>query len=219
VITAVATPGSPLAAKPDLPALGGALSPAELEMLRQRAGLQPSDTSKDAALAAAWEAAREVLENYLNRDLGPAGLRDEVFTHIRRCTVSLRAYPVKRIEAVITADGQEVSGYHVERRTGLVHFDARSARHELLVRYDADPPRSGAILSAQLAAFDGLWAGLNSSGQIAAATGAIKSISSDGARVEFDVGSGAVSASGIDPESGLPAQLVGLLAPYRREDA
>lgn len=193
-------------------------TPALMEALRVRAGLQANDNSKDAEITAAFNGAVVWLEDYLDRFL-VGGNYVETFVHKRGEVISLKGYPVVQINDLTSLSPDSVdttAPYHLDRVNGLVHFDGVIAEHELQIDYDTDDALSGVLMMAATKLFDVIWAGFNSSGGTVA-TGAVKSISSDGARVEFDVGSGSSSsASGIDSSTGLPAGMDALLNVYRR---
>lgn len=187
-----------------------------LEILRVRIGLDPDDTSKDAEITAAYLAALSWLEQYLDRFLEP-GTFTETFTHVAANVISLKGYPVDGI-INMSSDNTDPIHYHVEARNGLIHFDGFLVAHELVVEYDATPVLEGAMMLALLGLFDVVWGTFTSSAaEESLGSGAIKAITSDGARVEFDVSSGASSSFGsIDPNSGMPMAVAAMLQVYRR---
>jgi hypothetical protein len=191
-------------------------SPELLEMLRVRVGLAADDPSRDDEITAAYLGALSWIEQYLDRFM-EAGTFTEKFTHVASNKLSLKGYPVESV-ASMTADdmsGPPIS-YHVEASNGLIRFDGFAVAHEITVVYDADPQISGAILAALLALFDVVWSTFNSSSSEAEA-GVVKSITSDGARVEFDVSGGSSSFGAVDPSSGMPSAVAAMLHLYRRE--
>lgn len=186
-----------------------------MALLRVRVGLEPDDESKDVEIGAAYVAALTWLENYLDRYLEP-GTYTETFTHVSANVVSLKGYPVETINTITPDEGEEVH-YHLERTNGLLHFDGYLVSHELVIEYDAEPVVDGALLIALLGLFDVVWATFNTGTDQPAGSGAIKAITSDGARVEFDVSSGSSSGFGsIDPNSGMPVAIAGMLYGYKR---
>jgi hypothetical protein len=191
-------------------------SPELLELLRVRVGLAPDDASKDGEITAAYTGALSWIEQYLDRFM-EAGTYSETFVHVASNKLSLKGYPVEEILSM-TAD--EMSGpplaYHVETKNGLVRFDGFAVAHEITVEYDAEPEISGAILAALLALFDVVWNSFNSTSS-EVESGVVKSITSDGARVEFDVSGGSSSFGAVDPASGMPSAVAAMLHLYRRE--
>ena len=188
-----------------------------IETLRQRIGLQPTDNSRDTEILLAMGVTQGLLEAYLDRFLTQKTYTEK-FTHISRSVISLRGYPV---DSIISVTGTDVP-YHLDAEAGLVHFDGYVHSHEVTIVYiggfDADAI-PGALEYAYLAAFDMVWQSNQSVGG-ALGSGVVKSVASDGARVEFfDPTSGGASAVGLDPESGLPVSVIGLLNLYRREKA
>lgn len=185
-----------------------------MELLRARVGLPAGDTSKDAQIVQALTLAYEWLETYLNRCLVP-GTYIETFTHLVGYTLSLSAFPVSVVNSVENENAQPVTYYHLDYGNGILHFDGFARAHQLTINYTMDTPPA-ALMVAILAVFDLLWASLFGSGS-AVAGGVIKSIASDGARVEFAVESSSGSSGAIDPITGLPMSVLGLLHIFRRE--
>jgi hypothetical protein len=186
-----------------------------LKLLRVRVGLPVDDASKDDLITAAYGTAGRMLENYLDRSL-EAGGHSETFTHAANNVVSLRAYPIDEIMNIVTASGAEITAYHVAKQSGLVHFDSRQVQHEIMVTYTSLDPIDSVLGLALLSVFDQVYnsiTAVNSGGAVSG--GAIKSISSDGARIEY--ASGTESASGVDSASGIPTSVLGLLQAYRRQ--
>lgn len=192
-----------------------------LELLRQKVGLQANDASKDQMIIVAWQGAYQWLEVYLDRFLDPDGVKSEVFTHVTGGTISLKGYPLQGIVSITDVYGNDITAYHYESTTGLIHFDGHVVSHELSVDYYMANPVTGPLWLAVVQVFDQVWAGMQATGGAAAlGAGVVKAVTSDGARVEyFDPSSGGDSAVGIDPGSGLPAATVAMLAPYKREYA
>lgn len=188
-----------------------------LQMLRVRIGLDGADTSQDAEIEMVYGLSVQWMENYLDRILyTQSGTEIETFTHVHKHTLSLRGYPTIGITTVVATEGENVLKYHLESSNGLLHFDGLMHAHELVVTYTMDDPMAGPLFLALLAIFDLAWANYNGTVDTDA-TGAVKAISSDGARVEFDVGSESYGIGGLDLGSGLPARVIGLLNGYRRE--
>jgi hypothetical protein len=201
-----------LATPPSQPPLPGI----PFELLRVRIGLLPTDTSRDLEIQMIWDGAIVSLENYLDRYLRP-GDYVETFTHIVRNVISLKGYPVTAVASIVNSFGADVMAYHVEPLTGLVHFDGTLISHEAVISYTANPPLNGIMLVPVLALFDTLWGGYAGAGQVAVGGGAVKAISQDGARIEFDTSSGGAVASGLDAATSMPAAFLGMLEAYRRK--
>lgn len=188
-------------------------SNATLALLRIRIGLDATDTSNDANLSTAYSVTVQWLENYLDRILfSETGTETETFTHLNLHVLSLKGYPTIDVTSITTSDSSPE--FHLEHKTGLIHFDGRLFAHEVTVVYTMEDPMVGPLQLAMLMVFDTVWSNLASAGSVSG--GAVKAISSDGARVEFDTSSAAALATGIDPDTGLPAQVVGILQGFRR---
>jgi hypothetical protein len=174
--------------------------------------LPPGDTTKDAEITAAWAMVTSWVETYLDRWLVP-GAYSEVFTHVARRVLSLKAYPVTAITSMIGEMGGGIISYHVEKPNGLVHMDGFMLSHELTVLYDATPDVDGPIMLAMLSVFDSVWRDLSAT-EPSGGDGPVKAISSNGARVEFDLAAGGAD---IDAGSGLPTSVAYMLNLYRRQ--
>lgn len=193
-------------------------SPEMLQILRVRVGLAADDTSKDAAITAAYIGALSWLETYLDRYL-EAGTYTEVFTHVAANVISLKGYPVDAIISMNADEDLTAVHYHLEKQNGLIHFDGFAVSHQLTVEYEATPVINGALQLALLGLFDVVWGVFNST-TAEESGGAIKAISSDGARVEFDISGGGASGYGvIDPNSGMPVAVAAMLYGYKRWSA
>ena len=201
--------------------------PLSIETLRVRIGLAANDPARDAEINAVSKAAMALLENYCDRKF-PFESDQETFTHFDGVTVSLRRYPIWNVSSVTDYLDNPVSRYHVDKERGLVMFDDyRVVRHELKIRYqggfdlpnnDGHPEFPEDLLMAFYNVFDAIfdtYTGAAGAGALGA--GVVKSIASDGSRVEFfDPTSGGAAAVGIDPESGLPVAAAAIIANYRR---
>jgi len=183
-----------------------------LKVLRVRIGLDVDDATRDAELTAAWGMVTAWVEVFLDRWLVP-GAYSEVFTHIARRVVSLKAYPITDVTSMVGDMGAQVMAYHVEKSNGLVHMDGFLLAHELEILYTAVPDVDGPLLLAMLAVFDIVWTDLSAT-QPAGGDGPVKAISSNGARVEFDLAAGGAD---IDAGSGLPQSVAYMLNLFRRQ--
>lgn len=180
-----------------------------LKVLRTRTGLAGDDTTMDAMLELNWEGAIQWAEEYLDRFLEP-GQREEEFTHIAGDgTVQLRGYPVVSIEDIAVSSGNTLPDYHLDRRTGLLQFDSQLVAHTLTVSYEQGNPLKGPLFIALLNLFDAINGGMN--GDSVAAQ--VKGTAIDGMRVDYAVGS---SAANPLQTMGMPDDVVGMLAPFRR---
>ena len=191
-----------------------------IEQLRVRVGLLDNDASRDADILIARSYAQGIVEEYLDRWLDE-GTYTEEFIHITQNTVSLKAYPIIAITSVQREDGSDIE-YHIDARNGIVHFDGFVRDHRVVVVYDggygvqfAIP---GGVEMAILMMFDHAWETfIKVAGSSSVGGGVIKSIQSDGARVDFDVSGDSGSGAGIDPGSGILYAALGLLRLFRRE--
>lgn len=182
---------------------------------RARLGLDPADSSRDSDIDAYYALAVNWLESYLDRFL-IAGTQTETLVHKFGDTISLKGYPVISITSAI-ADNQELDKrpYHLDHINGLIQFDGTVGIHETTIVYQMGDPLVGVLGYALLPVFDLVAAGMNTTVD-AVGGGAIKAITSDGAKVEFDVGSGGSVGSITVDETGLPESIVGILELYKR---
>lgn len=190
-------------------------NPTLLDQLRVKIGLAVGDASRDAEIIEVYSAVLQWLEDYLDRWLEP-GIRIEQFVHVAGYGISLRGYPIDVYNGfTVTGDGESVTAAHLDSGNGWLHFDGHRAFHEVTVKYSQMDPIRGPLLLAVLALFDAYWGQVHGGGAVAGG-GAIKAISNDGARIEFDTSGGGSSLSGTDPLSGLPSMVAAMLEPYRR---
>lgn len=193
-----------------------------IEQLRVRVGLDSADATRDADIIAAQAIANNVLEGYLDRTL-TEGQYTEEFVHCWNNHVSLKAYPLISIDSVAGAEPSRIFQHHHDSARGLLFFDGAVADHKMTVTYTggygATYPMPPALELALLLCFDQVWGTMNANADGVDGSGAIiKSISSDGANVQFDVSaSGGALDSTYDDETGLPVSVVGLVRPFRRE--
>ena len=173
----------------------------DLETARIRIGLESTDTSKDVELTAAMEASLHYAEKYCDRFFMFQTDVAELI-HFESSDVQLHRYPVTAV-ASIEFDGEPLEvPYHIEKKTGRLVFDSRFYAHELTVNYSG----GYAVLPADLEMalwrlFDSTWSVISATTSSApVGGGAIKAISSQGARVEFDTSS---ASSGMGGSGGL----------------
>lgn len=181
------------------------------------------DATQDVAVQALLDAALSLAERYCNRGFLYKAERVRFYdSHFG--SLPLPRYPIDTVTK-LTGAGK----HHVHKSTGLItiHRDAAwwSGGHEIVVEYAGGyKVLPGDLELALWEVFDNLWSRHIASPTAAAAAttgGAIKSISSDGARVEFDVSGGAVSSTpnALNFDSGLPFSAQSILDLYRREVA
>jgi hypothetical protein len=186
----------------------------DLPNARVRIRLDPADTSRDAELAAVMALTLSAVEHYTNRLIGPKTDEEEVFIPVYGTRIQLHRIPVQRVTSITSVHGATIADYHVDRRAGLLRFPHFCA-HEVSVVYDGGVI-DDVLLFALWQVFDSAWGA--TTGAASVSTGAaIKAISSDGARVEYDTGS--ASASGAMPVGLIPGLIAQLLDPYRIVEA
>ena len=180
-----------------------------LDTLRDRIGLQPTDTSKDTELTFAMELCIQLMERYLDRKL-LIGDEVEKFTHVIANKISLIRYPLHSIASI---NGIKNIGYHFNEETGWVHFDGAVFEHEITVEYNGGyTVLPGDLVYAALLIFDGVWGAIEGGATVAA--GEIsKVVLQDVGSVTYTTGgsSGSVSGGGA-----LPADVMGILESYKR---
>lgn len=196
------------------------LSQRALEELRRRIGLDPDDGSMDTELYLAWVTAYSLVEQYTDRYLVP-GQYVEYRTHINAAHISLKGYPVLTIDRLVNVEDESTVGldsYHVDFVNGLLMLDSRIIKHQIAIQYTIGDPVGGALFLAISRTFDRVWQELSTTADSLTDYGPVKAISSDGSRVEFDVGSPSGTTLGVDIETGLPVTVIGVLQPYMRKN-
>ena len=195
----------------------------DLQAGKARLGIAAGDTTKDAFVTAALNAALAIAESYCDRKFLYAAER-ATFNHPRGASLSLPRYPLEQITAVTGDTTGAAIKYHMESGTGLVILDGWAGGHKIAVDYAGGyKTLPDDLLLALWLIFDSLYASISQVGATggAAGGGAIKSISSAGTSVTFDTSSGAAAASGLTglTGSGLPMGAAAILSFYRRETA
>jgi hypothetical protein len=168
----------------------------DIETARVRIGLESTDTSKDAELTAAMDASLNFAEKYCDRFFM---LKDEIAEeiHFTDKDVQLHRFPLVSITSINADNKPVVSNYHMEKTTGRVVFDSSICAHTLLVSYSGGYAKlPGDLELAIWKLFDVAWGSISATATGAAGGGAIKAISSSGARVEFDTSRGGANLGG-----------------------
>jgi hypothetical protein len=182
----------------------------DLPNARVRIRLAATDTARDAELAAVMALSLAAVEHYTNRFIGQKTGEEEIVIPLYGTRIQLHRLPVQQITSITSVHGATIADYHVDRRAGLLRFPFFCA-HEVSVVYDGGLI-DDVLLFALWQVFDSAWAA--TTGAASVSTGAaIKAISSDGARVEYDTGG--ASVSGAMPVGLIPGLIAQLLDPYR----
>jgi len=173
----------------------------DIQTARIRIGLESTDTSKDVELTAAMEASLNYAEKYCDRFFM---FQEDVaeLIHFTSNVIQVHRYPITTVSSVL-GDGEPIAAtYHIDKRAGRLVMDGRVCAHELTVNYSG----GYAVLPADLEMalwrlFDSNWSVISATtSSTAVGGGAIKAISSQGARVEFDTSS---ASSGMGGSGGL----------------
>jgi len=187
-----------------------------LMALRIRIGLNGLDVAKDDEINQAYAMTIAWMENYLNRILySETGQETEEFTHINTMTISLKGYPTVSIDNIVAGSDETVPNYHLLKVNGLMMCDTPFRSHECSITYTMTDPLVGGLKMAMYMIFDQVWSQFTYVNDGTTSSG-VKAISSDGARVEFDVNSSSSSGGDIDIATGLPMNVIGILNDYRR---
>lgn len=191
-----------------------------LPMLRARVGIDPSDSSKDDDINAAWDMALALAETYCDRWFSYQTDASETFTHDGRMTCSLKRYPLESVASVTTlgTDGAPVDGYDFDAASGVVYLHGVFA-HQYKVTYTGGfqtfPPD---LLFALLLTFDNCWQALFETSASDDAEQAVKAMTvPDVGRLEYATGTESESSPGYGAFAALPSNAVALLSRYRRE--
>lgn len=195
----------------------------DLQAGKARLGIAAGDTTKDAFVTAALNAALAIAESYCDRKFMYAAER-ATFNHPHGMSLSLPRYPLEQITAVTGDTTGAAIKYHMESGTGLVILDGWAGGHKITVDYAGGyKTLPDDLLLALWLIFDALWSSVSQVGSTggAAGSGAIKQISSGGTSVSFDTSSGAAVSGGLAglTSTGLPMGAVAILSYYRRESA
>lgn len=189
--------------------------PFTIENLRQRIGLQPTDNSRDADLILAQEMAMSLAERYCDRGF-EYKLETELFTHVSGGTISLYRYPVDQIITLDVINGG-ARAYHLEPKTGLIHFDGDVHEHEITVEYMGGfNPMPPDLMLALLQIFDAVWPLYSGSGGGGPMAGNIESVTLTGVgTIRYGAGIDSSDDSGsASPYIGAAASILSL---YKRE--
>ena len=182
--------------------------------------LKIADATQDAALQGMLNAALSLAERYCNRGFAYKAER-VTFYDGHYASLPMPRFPIEQVIKISNSVGQ----YHVHSQTGLISLH----RPHFLDKIEVDYAGGYKVLPADLELalweiFDNLWSRHTASATSGAAVtggGAVKSISSDGARIEFDVSGGAAVATpnALNYDSGMPYSAQSILDLYRREVA
>lgn len=168
----------------------------DIESARVRVGLQPDDTSKDTQLTSAMGAALLFAEKYCRRKFM---FKSEIIKliHFANSEVQLARYPIVTVNEISNGTSA-ITNYHIDEDLGRITFDSRIVAHELIIDseggYEVLPDD---LEMALWRLFDSCWSIMGGSGQTVGG-GAIKAITSAGAKVEFDVGSSSSTSAGAN---------------------
>ena len=196
------------------------------ESMRVRIGLQPNDQSRDADIDVAAEVTMSIIEDWCYRKFPFKSDQEETFTHVNGGTISLIRYPVWEIHTLQT-DGSDIQGFHIESKTGLIHFDGGHVHsHEIKVNYAGGYPLKdywdplshdfnvefmpAALQMATMLLFDNVWSRMENTG--GGISGNVESVTlTQVGTVRFATGDAAQSSGGL-----LTNEIMNLLEPYRR---
>ena len=167
-------------------------------------------TADDSKIQAVMSMALLMAENYCRRKFTYA--REQAkFYDVHYETLSLHRYPVAMVHQVTTAED-----CRVHAAAGLLKFTRPVVAEVIGVDYEGGFKEFPADLVMALMQIVQSQYATVSGGAAAVVGGTIKSISSNGSRVEYDTSGGAVSA-GVDRDTGLPSMAISILDSYRRE--
>jgi hypothetical protein len=174
-------------------------------------------TTQDVLLQDAINLSIELAERYCDRKFA-FPTENETFTHVAGSTISLIRYPVSAIHGLAVDQMTTAPKYHLESKTGLIHFDGRVVAHEIKVNYDGGyNPIPDHLVMAFLLIFDSVWDALTNTSGGGVAAGTIESVTlNQVGTVRYASGASAAAASATG--GGLiPANAVTMLDLYRRE--
>lgn len=184
-----------------------------LPAARVRIGLASNDTTKDTKLTLSLNTALLIAERYCDRKfLKMAGSYQAI--HFAAPEVQLDRYPINSVTAV-TADGTTVTDFHVNGSAGRIVFDGLIVAHVLNVTYDGGYETLPADLELALwLLFDAVWPAISAS-NVAAGSGAVKAIRSNGSSIEYDTTAGGVTGMSSVAENGIPVGALTVLETYK----
>lgn len=200
-----------------------------LDEVKAALGIEPTDTSKDAAITAGLAATVAMIETYLGRGIayGPQRQQFEP-VETRNPKLMLWRFPIDTVESV-TQDGGAVSGWRALHSQGVLEWGQGCGCYAPRYRCERDPlvvvnytggypddAWPADLLEAVMRAFYGRWNATG--GNIASTTNGapIRSWSADGLTVQY--ADADVLLSDSTAASTVPPDLMGvaaMLEPYR----
>ena len=183
-----------------------------IETLRVRAGLLATDTTKDAEINVAINAASAIAERYCNRKFA-YGEELETYTHHRGPGFQAHRFPI--INMIST--GSDIVS-HVDKNAGVIYFDGYNPDHEVTIHYEGgytDGTLPADLELALLMMFDVTYASVSGAGAVS--TGGVESVSVTGVgTIRYSTGAAATTGAGI---GGVPSTVLSLLDPYILREA
>jgi hypothetical protein len=203
-----------------------------LDEIKLVLGIDPSDDSKDAAIAAQLAAVVTMIENYLQRGIAFAHEIEEFDPPETRVdSLNLFRFPVSAVQSV-TQEGTEIAGYRFAKKAGIVYWRRgcyRLRSHTwielplIVVEYDGGYPDDAwpaDLLGAVMQVFYARWAATGGTGSVSnidAGASANRSVSVDGLTITRGEGPQSTYAFGgvVIPVNVELAPVAAVLEPYR----
>lgn len=200
-------------------------SPTLLDMFKQFLGIDPADTSQDAALKRALNTAGPAIERHLDRTLAKSAVTEDFSAYVG--TVMLQHSPVEAGSVTVTLNGEASTAYETYTETGgLTYVTRMGHRRDVPIDWRCFDQ----VTVAYTAGFDSLPVDLataiiyTASGLFMAdGTGTLPTGAGDVSRMTIhDVGSISYDTGGGGYMAGfgvVPPVAAEMLLPYRRINA
>lgn len=204
----------------------------DIEALRVRAGLDPTDDTKDAQLIMAADTTLSIVETYLDRKLE---YMDDSETFYYQEPLLVRRWPMEQgsVTTIFLLDNDieepfTISNRMIDYEKGIIYGQRYDVPNRVvIVEYTGGfDPIPNDLLWSLWAVFDAYWAATpgwaSSSGGVITGSGEVKKVSLVGiGSVDFDVGTssagGDSSSLNADPWGLIPAEIISIIDRYRRE--
>jgi hypothetical protein len=200
-----------------------------IEEIREALGI--ADSSQDAAIQSMFNSTIAIIEAYLQRGIVRADEIEEVDPPDSRLSALLLfRFPIESV-ATVTHDGLALTGFRVQKASGILRWPDGWARHRQCCRYDrqiivsytggyADDAWPADLLDAVMSTFYRRWhatGGTGNAAEIDASASENRSVSIDGLTIEHRDPPQSVYAFGgaLIPINIYLAPVAAQLEPYR----
>jgi len=186
-----------------------------INSLRVRVGVPSDNSTLDANITLAKDAAFALMGNYCDRFFPKVVGSVEKFTHFTGMDLSLKRYPIESVASIVDAEGKTFTDYHIQSETGTIKLDSAWAFHQVTVTFTggySEDALPSDLLVAFYSVFDQEYAAIAGTGS--SASGQISSVTlADVGTIRYNTD----SAEGAFGEgSFLPSKAKSILEGYKR---